>query len=424
MRLWCKEDLSGYLKYFGSMFHSGNSQNHASRFPGFHGIPKGTTPVPRKVMLVITAMVTTVFLGGWFSGTESPQVHYLMQKQMSIRDSRVLKDLRGRMDPQYVEYNGTRADGFTVLKEFACENRDPGSCDGHVCTVTERDFMHVPWDRRPDSMNRRGQFSYSENTGLYTITMPRWNAEVDETRELGKLNRLLYDAPDSSLCSNPLCRLGPPSDGGWSVCIDEHHLQKRECLIYSIGISFKPLFAVASAALGCEIHMFDHTLSPEMQKVLSNLHSNMHFHPLGISAETDLEANMVSISDFMEAYDHDFIDVLKIDCEGCEWSVFEQFAKSHPGLLGRVGQLLIELHILEETGLKSMDLVTGFVDHVFGEHGFRIAYRHMNPRSAYVDARYRHLIGNQEALKDQPAVRDYPFWELVFLREGRDALAM
>ena len=40
------------------------------------------------------------------------------------------------------------------------------------------------------------------------------------------------------------------------------------------------------------------------------------------------------------------IDVLKIDCEGCEWSVFEQLAA---GTLLRVDQLLIELHFFQPT---------------------------------------------------------------------------
>jgi FkbM family methyltransferase len=40
------------------------------------------------------------------------------------------------------------------------------------------------------------------------------------------------------------------------------------------------------------------------------------------------------------------IDVLKIDCEGCEWSVFNETAAAAAAreVLTRVDQLLIELH--------------------------------------------------------------------------------
>lgn len=308
-----------------------------------------------------------------------------------------------------------RAGAYPVFKEFVCERGNLGGCNEGECTISREDYDRVPWTQSADTIRREKKLRFDKKTSMYSVKTEQWNESGDQTGELRRINQLLNQPPDPSLCSNPLCLLGPPHDGGWPICIDENHLQNSSCVIYSVGVNYEPYFSVAAGALGCEVFMLDHTLQPLTRQVIENLHHHLHFHPLGLSAKSS-SGRMVSLSDFMKQNHHTFVDVLKIDCEGCEWSVFESFANSHSELLEKVGQLLVEVHIIKNDLLNDIQSVTSFVDHVFGKHGFRVAHRHLNPWGVFGGNHYRDLITDQDSLKDQPDVLDYSFWELVLLR--------
>ena len=67
--------------------------------------------------------------------------------------------------------------------------------------------------------------------------------------------------------------------------------------------------------------MFDHTVSKELGRMLNNLHERAHFHPLGLSATSRSPDNRLdNLSSIMRWLRHPRIDVLKIDCEGQQWS--------------------------------------------------------------------------------------------------------
>mmetsp|Transcript_18744 Transcript_18744/g.40408 ORF Transcript_18744/g.40408 Transcript_18744/m.40408 type:complete len:292 (+) Transcript_18744:141-1016(+) len=66
------------------------------------------------------------------------------------------------------------------------------------------------------------------------------------------------------------------------------------------------------------------------------------------------------------------IDLLTIDCEGCEWDVFEDLAMRSPGALMLVDQLRIELHMVSRFGLMAWTQFDTLMRHLLIDHGFRI----------------------------------------------------
>jgi hypothetical protein len=119
-------------------------------------------------------------------------------------------------------------------------------------------------------------------------------------------------------------RVGNIGDGGKWVC-DPHRLPD-DCLVLSVGSASEWSFEEGIHALKphCEIHTFDHTIQPH------NVPSFVHFHPRGLDNSSKLQHLIESINAIGRT-----VDILKIDCERCEWDTFDQFE-------GR--QVLLELH--------------------------------------------------------------------------------
>ena len=117
-------------------------------------------------------------------------------------------------------------------------------------------------------------------------------------------------------------RAGPAGEGGKWLC-DPNRLRARgaDCLIYSVGsfddFSFEEAI-MRDVSSACEIHVFDHTVSNPRNKPCG-----VHFHPWGLGGAREPDgSDLKSLADIVVALGHKgrTIDVLKIDCEGCEWS--------------------------------------------------------------------------------------------------------
>ena len=137
-------------------------------------------------------------------------------------------------------------------------------------------------------------------------------------------------------------RAGPAGEGGKGLC-DPNRLraQGADCLIYSVGsfddFSFEEAITrdVSSAR---EIHAFDHTVSNPRNKPCG-----VHFHPLGLGGAREPDgSDLKSLADIVVALGHKgrTIDVLKIDCEGCEWSTYGSWFDADV----RVDEMLVEIH--------------------------------------------------------------------------------
>ena len=137
-------------------------------------------------------------------------------------------------------------------------------------------------------------------------------------------------------------RVGPAGEGGKWLC-DPNRLRARgaDCLICSVGsfddFSFEEAITrdVSSAR---EIHAFDHTVSNPRNKPCG-----VHFHPWGLGGAREPDgSDLKGLADIVVALGHKgrTIDVLKIDCEGCEWSTYGSWFDADV----RVDEMLVEIH--------------------------------------------------------------------------------
>ena len=79
-------------------------------------------------------------------------------------------------------------------------------------------------------------------------------------------------------------------------------------------------------------------------------------HHLGLGPKSnDVDFPMAMLQDIMTMLNHTYVDVLKVDIEGGEHIWIE---KENPQVLGRVGQLLIEMHLfIGKTGISEEELM-------------------------------------------------------------------
>mmetsp|Transcript_11047 Transcript_11047/g.13925 ORF Transcript_11047/g.13925 Transcript_11047/m.13925 type:complete len:188 (-) Transcript_11047:406-969(-) len=124
----------------------------------------------------------------------------------------------------------------------------------------------------------------------------------------------------------------PGSIGKW-VC-DPHRIAEDTCLIYSIGSNGTYGFEKEVRSIiskDCEVHIFDPlNFKEEAIKV------GARFHNWGIGNETESKTFKETITTL--EHTNKVIDVMKIDCEGCEWSTHKDWI----GFGAR--QILMETH--------------------------------------------------------------------------------
>ena len=108
-----------------------------------------------------------------------------------------------------------------------------------------------------------------------------------------------------------------------------------------------PDVKAVSKFIGCEVHTFDPTLS---KPFIGDKYAT--FHPWGVGEDgsvnkfNGLEWTAKSIDTIVRKLDHADrkIDVLKIDCEGCEWTSLPPVFDAITNGTLKVDQILVELH--------------------------------------------------------------------------------
>ncbi|CAI7931795.1 unnamed protein product [Closterium sp. NIES-54] len=141
-------------------------------------------------------------------------------------------------------------------------------------------------------------------------------------------------------------------------CIGVAGMLIGACSIGSRGsFDFEEQFARAHASA---IFTFDPFLKPAVEEQMRAL-PFLHFRAIGLSGEADLQTYrrknptklFVTLARLLALMNHTYVDVFKIDCEGCELEVIKDMTASygsqpaklaiHGGALP-FGQILMEFH--------------------------------------------------------------------------------
>ena len=193
----------------------------------------------------------------------------------------------------------------------------------------------------------------------------------------------------------------PHNEGEWPLCArlllsGAGAASSHPPLAYSFGIAGDFGFDDQMAALGFEVHSFDPTTSLRAKhEAHGNSSNNVHFHYAGLQAESScqhkgansggsygaLGGELVPLAELRRRLGHApsdrRLEVLKIDCEGCEWAAFWHMAMQDPDALSQLRVLLIEIHVsapLKMSKPHDFRMFEEFFQFVFVRHGFRIAY--------------------------------------------------
>ena len=161
-------------------------------------------------------------------------------------------------------------------------------------------------------------------------------------------------------------------DGPKFFCEPMTVASKPDCLIYSIGsngdFKYEDYWAKLSNNT-CEIHTFDFG---EYERPGDKTEKNIHYHRVGLGSseqaksrysvvDSNPNATIWTFNQIIKELGHKdrTIDVLKIDCEGCEWETFPDFTNKN------IGQINIEVHGL---GLGDRHMVYEMFDAFRANH--------------------------------------------------------
>jgi len=161
-------------------------------------------------------------------------------------------------------------------------------------------------------------------------------------------------------------RIGLQGEGGKWVCDPKNILKdnpkkdktnESSCLVYSIGShgSFDFERGVHDQIWsGCEIHTIDRSPWRHYKKGPPPEYVHYHTYTIGPSPHTDVSTLVQRLGHVNRT-----IDILKIDCEGCEWETY----KSWFGEGVYIRQIQVELHGIGKN--KGIDAVHDFFKTLF-----------------------------------------------------------
>jgi hypothetical protein len=255
------------------------------------------------------------------------------------------------------------------------------------------DTLGIPRPRRcalPLAHKARQAGEQSELRGMHARAAwnayePEWMCESEE-----RLGARLERTKDTGPIAIAVERRAAFGDGPKWVCgLDALAVGNRSCLVYSIGSHNDYGFEMAVKAVHphCEVHTFDPTLGmlPDDRGATFLGAAYSQFHDVGLGEQpapdtTGIDAWRRKLRPLLGIVDKlghagRTIDILKIDCESCEWTALKPaFAALADGRF-RIGQLQIEMHLLKKK--TSQDDVDRFMD-AADRAGLRLFHKEPN----------------------------------------------
>lgn len=180
------------------------------------------------------------------------------------------------------------------------------------------------------------------------------------------------------------------------------------CLVYSFGVANDWDFEAAAGHLGCEVFAFDPTTN-----YVSDLAPGVQFEQLGLCgthcdhmkrwshrAYGQIQGPLFNLLDIQAKLRHQgrTISVLKIDCEGCEWSALHYLASVRPSIFEQIDQINIEFHFTTTLQVNS----TEALQHIAATYALLMAQGY-RPWYSFPQGGKR---GDREVL---PELREYGF---------------
>ena len=124
-------------------------------------------------------------------------------------------------------------------------------------------------------------------------------------------------------------------------------------LLCSVGSNMQYSFEEEAFDMyGSKPYTFDPFLKWWQNQHMTNL-SFLHFRQIGLSASSELprlakkypRKHFGSFQHLLELTGRSYVDILKVDCEGCEFKVLEELSEAYGGKRNPpIGQLTIEIH--------------------------------------------------------------------------------
>ncbi|CAD6448092.1 395e1552-91dd-4518-9e9b-b36255a8e261 [Sclerotinia trifoliorum] len=159
--------------------------------------------------------------------------------------------------------------------------------------------------------------------------------------------------PASWTCPHDIQRVGRLGDGGkWRKQRNKKR-KKDGIIIYSFGVNDESTFEeeMLSRIPTSQIHAYDFSVTKFGPQLSPAYASRAHFLKYGLGS-TDIPSKtppFYTLQTLMTQNNHSYIDILKIDIEGSEYTALDSFMDFHQqeGKLP-VGQVMIELHLVDD----------------------------------------------------------------------------
>ena len=137
-------------------------------------------------------------------------------------------------------------------------------------------------------------------------------------------------------------RVGAAGDGGYVQISDLDGITQA----LSFGIADEDSWDLAMAQAGVPVQQLDHSVERA-----PSTHPLLTFHRKMIGTQSSAES--ATLAELVAAYSKGGAPdiILKIDIEGCEWEVF---AEADDATLGRITQIVCELHELSHLGKSAL----------------------------------------------------------------------